>query len=91
MSSDLSITLRKNKLDLEHQELLQRRSAVWVVETGFPFSVWSIAISQGWHLFRETFLPLLIVSAVFLACLENYRREINNKIRDKQNEIDTLT
>lgn len=45
------ITLRKNKLDMGHQALLQDREVILIAETGVPITAINIVVTAQWYTF----------------------------------------
>jgi hypothetical protein len=89
MRDDLSVSLKKNKLDLEHQVLLQKLAAIWVLETGFPLSVLAIAVSQTWFTY-PTVLSVIIIFSLIMSIIDYARRFLNHQIQQKQLEVSKL-
>lgn len=80
-------TLRKNKLDLEHEELLQDRNLIVITEFGVPFSLGNILVAIKPDV---TFtVGTIIVGGILIGVTEWYRRKNKTNIFEKRNEIDS--
>jgi hypothetical protein len=81
------LKLRKNKLDMEHEELLQDRNVIVITETGIPITLINIIVAT--QLYTTSVLISIIVAIAFiLGIVEWFRRQNNAKITNKRNEID---
>jgi hypothetical protein len=80
-------TLRKNKLDLEHEELLQDRNMIVITEFGIPFSLGNILVAIKADI--SITVGTGIVGVILLGVMEWYRRKNKTKISEKQKEIDS--
>jgi len=80
-------TLRKNKLDLEHEELLQDRNMIVLTEFGIPFSLGNILVAIRPDI--SITVGTGIVGVILLGIMEWYRRKNRTKISEKRKEIDS--
>lgn len=80
------LTLRKNKLDMEHQELLQDRNVIVLTEIGTPITLINVAVTAQIALSHLT--TIVFVGLVFTAIVEWARRHNKKHIINKRNEID---
>jgi len=71
-------TLRKNKLDLEHEELLQDRNMIVITEFGIPFSLGNILVAIKPDI--SITVGTGIVGVILLGIMEWYRRKNKTKI-----------
>jgi len=85
--NEMILTLRKNKLDMEHEALLQEREIILIAETGIPITALNITITA--QLYAHP-LPVVVVAASALAIgfIEWLRRRNNKRITEKRQEID---
>ncbi len=79
-------TLRKNKLDLEHEALLQDRNVILITEFGVPFSLGNILVTLKPDM--TIVVGAVIIGAIFLGVIEFFRRRNDQAVRDKRKEID---
>ena len=83
------LTLRKNKLDMEHQELLQDRNVILITEFGFPLTVINVLVTA--KLFTTSAIGLIVVASfIVVGIIEWFRRQNATSIVDKRNEIDVF-
>jgi predicted HAD superfamily hydrolase len=83
------LTLQKNKLDLEHEALLQDRNVILITEVGLPLTVLNIIVTA--QLYSGNMIGgILIVSGVLLAVIERFRRSNEIELKKKRRKIDTF-
>jgi hypothetical protein len=83
------LTLRKNKLDMEHEELLQDRNVIVITEVGTPITLINvIAVAQPYVLSSLT--SIILASVVFMGITEWFRRRNKRAIVNKRDEIDSF-
>ena len=82
------MTLRKNKLDMEHDELLQDRNLIVITEIGFPITLINIAVAIKLNI---SLIPLTVFAGlVVMGVVEWVRRYNKKKIVEKRNEINAF-
>ena len=80
------LTLRKNKLDMEHEELLQDRNVIVITEIGTPITLINVIVTA--QLYILSYLTSIIfASIVFMGIIEWFRRRNKRTIVNKRNEI----
>jgi hypothetical protein len=83
------LTLRKNKLDMEHDTLLQDRNVIVLTEAGLPITVFNLVITA--QLYNSTSLALIaIVVAFTMGVIEFFRRRNSEEIAKKHEAVDIL-
>lgn len=80
------LTLRKNKLDMEHEELLQDRNVIVITEIGTPITLINVIITTQIYMLGLT--TIIFAGLVFMAIIEWFRRRNKKAIVKKRNEID---
>lgn len=81
------LTLRKNKLEMEHEALLQDRNVILITEVGLPITILNIIITA--RLYAQDLITAIVLASVLLiAIVERIRRQKETEIRNKRNEID---
>jgi hypothetical protein len=83
------LTLRKNKLDMEHQELLQDRNIIVITEAGFPLTLINIIITAQLYM-SSIIASIILASLLFMGVIEWFRRRNKAEIINKRNEIDVF-
>lgn len=81
------LSLRKNKLEMEHQALLQDREVILIAETGVPITVANIVVAAQWYT-HPAITMVLLVSSVIVAIVEWLRRKKNTEIANRRQEIE---
>lgn len=81
------LTLRKNKLDIEHQALLQDREIILIAETGIPLTVANIVVTAQWYA-PPNLAGVLVASSIVVGGVEWLRRRKNRQLVEKRTEID---
>jgi hypothetical protein len=83
------VSLRKNRLDLEHSAIMQERGVYLGLVVGYPFTILNIIVALGWHL--EPWFPLvLVLIAVSWTPLYLLFNDRNKQVQQKQAEIEAL-
>jgi hypothetical protein len=83
------LTLKKNKLDMEHDALLQDRSAIVITEAGLPITIINLIIAA--QLYDPTSLVLIAITvAMIVSIIELLRQRNSREIKNKHHEIDVL-
>lgn len=90
MENDLSVKLRKNKIDLKHKVLLQYQQIILAFGLGFPLTAINVAISLNLLSNRDLMLIVMVVIVTCLAVMGSLIERCAKKIRETQNEIDQL-
>ena len=88
-SNGKALDIKKNKLDLEHSDLLEARNAVYLLEVtliGIVISLLSGVISQ----LGVGSLLAVGAGAVSIVIVELKRTELNRRLRETRNILDTL-
>jgi hypothetical protein len=80
-------TLRKNKLDMEHQALLQDREMILIAETGFPITMINVVVTAQWYTY-PLIVSIVAISGAIIGAIEWGRRRKNREIIQKRQEID---
>jgi hypothetical protein len=86
---DASSQIRKNKIDLEHANLLETRNAIYLVESGFLVGL------TTWVQFLSGLLPALRPVAILTIVLlfvfaDSFRSRYDYRIEQKEHELDEL-
>jgi delta 1-pyrroline-5-carboxylate dehydrogenase len=83
------LNLRKNKLDMEHEELLQDRNVIVITEVGIPITLINAIIATSVYT-PDLVASLTLATVVFMGITEVFRRRNKRKILSKRNEIDAF-
>jgi hypothetical protein len=81
------LTLRKNRLDIEHQAILQDREVILVAETGIPITAANIIVTAQWY-DPLRLGPVLVVLAVTMGVAEWLRRRKGKQLVAIRHEVD---
>lgn len=82
------IEVEKNKIDLEHSDLIEQRNAVCLLEAGFIPIV--LALFDFLKIAPSDAGIAVIGIAIILVVIDNWRGSLNRRLRDKQNELNRL-
>jgi len=83
------VTLKKNRLDLEHSTIMQERGVSLGVMVGYPITVVNLVIVLRWHL--EPWFPLLLsLLAILWVPFYLWFDDRTKKVQVKQAEIESL-
>jgi uncharacterized membrane protein YqjE len=76
------VELAKNRIDLEHADLIEKRNAIYLVESSLLISaLTSFFTGNG---------AILIAILIFAIIFDNYREQFDKQIRNKHNEVSNL-
>jgi hypothetical protein len=87
--NDVKLQIKKNRLDMEHSDLLETRNAIYLLETGLPLGTLAL-----FELFSKMPPPdsvtaILAVVLVTVA-IDTLRVEYDRRIHEKQREVEDL-
>lgn len=81
------LTLRKNKLEMEYEALLQDRNVILITEIGFPITIVNIIVAVG--LFTLDIITAVVAASVLIIAVVDWvRSQKETEIRNKRDEID---
>lgn len=83
----LEISIRKNKIDLEYQAIIQERNATLLALVGVPATIFNIAIT----LLKWDVLAAAVVAFFSVWVLWGVKLALDNKIKDKIGELDRIS
>lgn len=83
---DKKTTIKKNKLELEYQALMQERNAIIIAITGVPITI----LNFGILLFKLTPLTTTLVALLSFVVILILKRRWDRKINSKRSELDEL-
>lgn len=81
-----SKSLKKNKIDLQYQNLMQERNAILLTLVGMPITIFNLAIS----IFKLEIFQSVIISFISFYFLLRLKEHWDKKVKQKINEIDYL-
>jgi hypothetical protein len=84
-----SVTIKKNKIDLEHADLLEQRNAIYLLETSFPVLVIS-AFQAFSNLNPQDSILFIFGVALILIRIDAQRIKLTEQIRRKYRELNRL-
>ncbi len=83
---EIKLKLRKNRLEMEYQSLLQVRNAILLAWTGIPITIINIGIS----VLHLDIVPVFVATTVSWAIIEWLRRVWDRRMSDKWSELDSM-
>ncbi len=81
---DKKTTIRKNKVDLEYQYLLQERNAVLIALPAIPITILNVLIT----VFKADLVFSTVVAGISVPIILHFRKTIEIKIKNKIKELD---
>lgn len=82
----MEVAIKKNKIDLEHQAMLQERNAILLALVGVPTTLFNISIT----LLRWDILAAGIAALLSVWVLLGIKSTLDAKIKSKVNELDRI-
>lgn len=85
----VDVQVKKNRIDLEHTDLIETRNALFLLETGLVPT--AIAVFDFFMRNAPSDAGLAILAiALFLVIIDNERISFNQKLQSKRAELDSL-
>jgi hypothetical protein len=82
-----AVELAKNRIDLEHSDLIERRNAVYLVES----ALLTAALSTFFGNLQTNSVLILFLMLLVAMGFDGYRKDLDRDIRQKQIEVTSLS
>jgi hypothetical protein len=83
--NEKELQVKKNKIDLEHQDLIEKRNAIYLIEAGIV-----VALVTGFFTQIATIGNALLVGSFALALFDLFKDRMNRMLAEKRSELDRL-